>query len=721
MQKLFSPEMIFTCDARLFGLLLIFLLAFSLIDAAFAAENESKIDIHTYHNPILSGFHPDPSICRAGDDFYLTNSTFEMFPGLPIYHSRDLVHWEQIGNALTRPSQLPLKGATDFGGLYAPTLRYWNGLFYLTCDNMTHGGNFIVTAKDPAGPWSEPMWMDDFHMDGSMLFDDDNKAYYTAHFGDAKGGIGQAEFDPITGKLTTPMKVIYNDLNEEWNEGPHLYKINGLYYLMLAEGGTGTSHTEFIARSKSPWGPFEPCPYNPILTERDDPKSPIQCTGHGDLVEAPDKTWWMVFLGTRPQNGTSVLGRETFLAPVQWTKDGWPVVNGDHHVAVEMQAPNLKPFSVPKTPKKWLFNVQKLGPEWIHVRNIDPSYFSLSEHKGYLRLKAAKDSLDNKEDTPAFVGQRQPSFRFLARTAMVFKPGQDGEEAGLCVRANDFNYYEIALAKFNGKLRIFVKNRVKAKNYTVASQPFIGSKVMLQITGDESQYQFAWSKNGKTWNTIAASAADDLSREKAGGFTGAAIGLYASANGKDSGSFADFSWFEMTPADAPSPMALSPRPTPTALPASDAWRIRAGGKAMTDKSGNTWAADIGYDGGETAITGEPIQGAVDQALYQTERWGNDFTYSFQVLPGEYRVTLKFAEVYLKNPGDRVFDVFINGQKMLDHFDILKEAGGFAKAIDRSFDGIKPDADQIRIHFVSSVQNAKVCSIEIIRTDNKPQK
>ncbi|HEY5038618.1 MAG TPA: family 43 glycosylhydrolase, partial [bacterium] len=354
-----------------------------------------------FHNPILPGFHPDPSLCRVEDDFYLVNSTFEYFPGLPIYHSRDLVHWKLIGNALDRPSQLPLKGATDTGGLYAPTIRYWKGLFYLTCDNVSGGGNFIVTAKDPAGPWSEPLWMNDFAMDGSMFFDDDGKAYYTRHEGGEKGGVAQAEFDPATGKLTTAMKVIYNNLNEVWNEGPHLYKIKGHYYLMLAEGGTGDSHMEVIGRSGSPWGPFEPCPHNPILTERDEPNSPIQCAGHGDMVEAPDGSWWMVFLGTRPQKKFSVLGRETFLAPVHWTADGWPVVNGDHHVALEMPAPKLKPFSVPAPGPRTIFNGGNLGPEWIHVRNVDLANFSLEQRKGFLRIMAAKDSLSKKLEEPA--------------------------------------------------------------------------------------------------------------------------------------------------------------------------------------------------------------------------------------------------------------------------------------------------------------------------------
>jgi xylan 1,4-beta-xylosidase len=675
----------------------------------------AKDSMKTFQEPILPGFHPDPSIVRVGSDFYLTNSTFEYFPGLPIYHSRDLVHWELIGNALNRPSQLPLKEATDTGGLYAPTIRYWKGLFYLTCNNVSGGGNFIVTAKDPKGPWSEPLWMGDFGIDGSMLFDDDGKAYYTRHEGGERGGIAQAEFDPETGKLTTPMKVIYNDLTEPWNEGPHLYKIKGHYYLMMAQGGTGDRHMEIITRSDSPWGPFTPCPQNPILTERDEPHSPIQCTGHADLFEAPDGSWWMVFLGTRPQDGASVLGRETFLAPVNWTEDGWPMVNGDHHVTLEMSMPKLKPFPVPKPRPRTVFSGKTLGPEWIHIRNADPGDFSLERKKGYLSLRTAAGSLSKKEETPAFAGQRQPSFRVTVRTAMEFEPSQDGEEAGLCVRANESNHYEVGVERLDGKRMLFARNTVKDQTYTLVSQPVEPGLVQLEISGSESQYQFAWSPDGKAWTTLGASTSVDLSREKAGGFTGAVIGIYASANGKDSQDWADFSWFEVLPGVAPEPTAISARPTPTPQPASDTWRIRAGGGDFTDHEGRHWSQDQAFSGGDTVGAGRPMAATADQALYQTERWGSDFSYNLPVPPGKYQVSLKFAETYVKNPGERVFDVFINDKKVLERFDILKEAGAVDKALDKIFKDIQPGADgQIQVRFVGEIQNAKVCAIEVVR-------
>jgi len=679
-----------------------------------ADKTEAKTMANSFKNPIISGFHPDPSVCRVGDDFYLTNSTFEFFPGLPLYHSRDLIHWKQIGNALDRPTQLPLKGATDSGGLYAPTLRYWKGLFFLICDNVSGGGNFIVTAKDPAGPWSEPVWLNDFGIDASLFFDDDGKIYCSRAATDNQNGIFQAELDPSTLKLITPFKLIWQ-YPDEWNEGPHLYKIKGKYYLLLAAGGTESRHSEVAARADSPWGPFEPCPHNPILTERDEPQSPIQCAGHAELFDAPDGTWWLVFLATRPQNGLTVLGRETFLTPVHWTKDGWPVAGTGHHVALEMEAPKLKTFPVEATPSKTLFNNPTLGLDWLQIRNYDPKNFSLEERKGYLRIRAAKDSLNRKSEEPAFVGKRQTAIRLTARTAMEFTPAKDGEEAGLCVRANDDNHYEIGLGRFDGNTRLFVRNRIKNREYMIAQMPPQPGQIQLEISSFEDRYQFAYSNDGKTWHNLAVSPSGDLSREMAGGFTGTVMGLYASANGSESKSYADFAWFEMLPGVVPEKGTLSPRPTPTPLVPSDHWRVRAGSYEYRDMDGLDWTQDVGYTGGDTALIFRPISGTRSQGLYQSERYGKDFSYALPVLPGEYQVRLGFAETYVKKEGERLFDVFANGKKALANFDILKEAKGFDRALDQTIPHVHPQGDEmIHLRFVSSVQNAKVCAIEITR-------
>jgi hypothetical protein len=256
---------------------------------------------------------------------------------------------------------------------------------------------------------------------------------------------------------------------------------------------------------------------------------------------------------------------------------------------------------------------------------------------------------------------------------------------------------------------------VKGQSYIVAQAPFDGGKVQLEISGAEDRYQFAWSADGKAWKTLAASPSVDLSREKAGGFTGTAIGLYASANGEESKSFADFAWYEVLPDVVPDPVEFAARPTPTPQPPSDTWRIRAGGDDFTDHAGMVWSREKGVMAGDTAWTGRPIQAKEDPLLYTVEHWGSDFGYSFPVLPGKYRVRLKFAETYVKGPGERLFDILINGKKVLANFDIFKEAGGMDKAVDKTFENIEPGSDgQIQVRFVASMQNAKVCAIEVVR-------
>ncbi len=681
---------------------------------ASAASSAGKAAMRTFQNPILSGFHPDPSVCRVGNDFYLVNSTFEYFPGLPIYHSRDLVHWRQIGNALDRPSQLPLKGATDAGGLYAPTIRHHEGTFYLTCTNVTGGGNFIVTAKDPAGPWSEPVWVDVPDIDGSMFFDSDGKLYFTNQGGGEWGGIKQVELDPKTFRPVGPSREIWNDKTQPWNEGPHLYRIDGKYYLMLAEGGTGNAHAEYIGRSDSPWGPFEPCPHNPILTHRDLPGDPIQCTGHADLVDAPDGSWWAVFLATRPEGGKTLLGRETFLAPVTW-KDGWPMIGKNRRVALEMEAPRLDATPFKTLPVRDGFEGASLGPEWIHVCNIDPSHLSLTRRKGHLALSAAAPSQDDRNAAPAFAGKRQPSHRMTARCRMDFHPLREGEEAGLSVRANDGFHYDVGVGRFGEAAEIFVRNRVKGGSSLVARRPAPAGSRYLEVQCNGEQYQFSVSADGKRWEFLAASDAADLSREKAGGFTGAVVGLYAASRDPGSKSWAEFDWFELKEGSKAERRTLAARPTPTPVPRRETWRIQAGGPGFVDSKGREWSADMLYDAGETVTTNRPIAAKKDPELYRNERWAPDFTYAFPVPPGNYRIRLLFAETYVKNPGERVFDVMVNGKTALKDFDILKESGGFDRGIEKSFRKIRPGpGGEIRVRFIAKVQNAKICALEVIR-------
>jgi xylan 1,4-beta-xylosidase len=277
----------------------------------------------TYSNPILPGFYPDPSVCRVGEDYYLVTSSFEYFPGVPIFHSRDLIHWRQIGHCLTRPDQLRLAGVPSSGGIFAPTLRYHDGLFYMVTTNVSYGGNFYVFTDDPGGAWSEPVFVQQGGIDPSLCFDRGH-VYFTSTGESSLMGIYQSEIDIKSGKKLTETRFLWSGTGGRYPEGPHLYHIGDYYYLMIAEGGTEYGHMETLARSQSPWGPFEPCPHNPLLTHRNESQSPIQGTGHADLVEAHDGSWWLVFLGFRPQRWQyHHLGRETFLAPVTWSAAGW--------------------------------------------------------------------------------------------------------------------------------------------------------------------------------------------------------------------------------------------------------------------------------------------------------------------------------------------------------------------------------------------------------------
>ncbi len=311
-------------------------------------------------NPIMPGFYPDPSICAVGEDFYLVNSTFAYFPGLPVMHSKDLVHWEQIGNVMERASQLPLAHAGHSQGLFAPTIRYHEGIFYVICTNVSGGGNFVVTAENPEGPWSEPHYLEEAGgIDPSLFFDTDGKCYYIGTHPNPEGCgydgdwyIWIQELDLQTWKLTGEHRDVWNGALKgvHWPEGPHLYKRGEYYYLLHAEGGTGPEHAVTICRSLNLWGPYENHFCNPILTHRHLGQAyPIRYVGHADLLQTPAGEWYMTMLAVRPTEGYTTLGRETFLARVTWEND-WPVVNvgvGKLTEMVEVHLPKWLPEQDP--------------------------------------------------------------------------------------------------------------------------------------------------------------------------------------------------------------------------------------------------------------------------------------------------------------------------------------------------------------------------------------
>ena len=306
-----------------------------------------------FKNPVIPGYNPDPSICRVGDDFYLVNSTFEFFPGVPIYHSRNLVNWELTGYCLNRRSQLELEGCRNSGGIYAPTIRYHKGMFYMITTNVTDKGNFVVHTDDINKDWSDPAWIDQGGIDPSLFWDDDDCCYYCST-GNLNGvrGIVAFKINPMTGEILSDKHLISTGCGGQCAEGPHIYKKDGWYYLMIAEGGTEYAHRETIQRSKNVFGPYTPCPHNPIISHKEYKKSEIQATGHADLVEDANGNWWLVFLGIRRFSHALLhnLGRETFLAPVTWSEDGWPVVgyNGNGTIELVMDAP-LPGINEPET------------------------------------------------------------------------------------------------------------------------------------------------------------------------------------------------------------------------------------------------------------------------------------------------------------------------------------------------------------------------------------
>jgi xylan 1,4-beta-xylosidase len=511
----------------------------------------SQQEAQTFNNPVIAGFYPDPSICRVGDDYYTVHSSFEYFPGVPVFHSKDLVHWRQIGYCLTRESQLPLKKMRASGGIYAPTIRYHNGTFYTITTNVDGGGNFYVTAKDPAGPWSEPVWIDRAGIDPSLFFDDDGTAYYIRQEGGRHGHISQRIFNIKTGKLEGPAKKLWGGTGGIWPEGPHMYKINGRYYLMISEGGTSYDHSVTIARSDSPWGPFESCPHNPILTHRKNPKLPIQVIGHADLVNTPDG-WWLVCLGVRPQPPGSRfhhIGRETFLAPVVFDNNGWPVVNQNSPIQPVMTAPKLKQHIWPKDPAKDDFDGKSLALQWNYLRNPYPENYSLTDKPGFLRLNGSDVNM-SKQDSPAFVGRRQTDFNCVASTLLEFDPKSENEEAGLVVRQDDKHHYEIAIALKEGKRRVLFRKVLKGKTIEPVQYVDIGAgPVILSVKAEPLSYEFSCKSANGDVQVLGTARTRDISVEAIGFeegmcFTGAYFGLYATGNGQKCSVPADFDWFE---------------------------------------------------------------------------------------------------------------------------------------------------------------------------------
>ncbi len=496
----------------------------------------------SYQNPVIPGFYPDPSVCRVGDDYYLVTSSFEYFPGVPLFHSKDLIHWRQIGHCLTRKSQLPLDKVGSSTGVFAPTIRHHEGRFYMVTTNVSAGKHFFVWTDDPYSEWSEPIWIEREGIDPSLFFDDDGKVYFTWTQDSA---IYQAEINIENGELLTADRLIWSGTGGRYPEAPHLYKINDMYYLMIAEGGTEYGHMVTIARSDNPGGTFNSCPHNPILTHRNIGTDPIQGTGHADLIQAHDGSWWMVFLAFRTEKWSNYhhLGRETFLAPVKWDDEGWLSVYNDGTVDLTMEADCLPLHHQEQDAARDGFDAAELKLYWNFLRNPDDDDWSLSERPGFLRLKGSAITLDD-TDSPAFVGRRQQHFVCRVATSLDFSPRVAGEEAGLTVLMNEQHHYEIGIKYSDNGRIVFVRKRIGDLIAEVASESIPEGMVELQIEADARQYHFAYAIAGNSMKIMASGLSRYLSSEVAGGFTGVYFGMYATGKGQRATTPADFDWFE---------------------------------------------------------------------------------------------------------------------------------------------------------------------------------
>ncbi len=505
-----------------------------------------------FFNPVIPGWNSDPSIVRVGNDYWLVVSTFGYFPGVPVYHSTDLAHWELVRNILDRPSQLEgLPGQSlDKGGIYAPHISYNkdNGLYYMvTTDVGRKQGHFYVTASNPAGDWSDPVFLNGIDgIDPSFFFDDDGKAY-VVYKEDVTGlpkwspyrCIRFIEFDVEKGQTSGESWPLYEpdvapDERLDRAEGPHLYKVNGNYYLLTAEGGTGDQHSANIYRSPAIRGPWTRSWRNPILTQRNlkpNRTNPVTCAGHADLVQTPEGDWWAVFLAQRPgPAGFQALGRETFLMPVKWSKDGYPyMTQAIDTVPWILSRPGLK---TPENPTSgnftWTdgFTTERLRPEWIGLRGSTENLHSTGD--GALHLCCSTEPSTGK-GVPAYIGRRIQHHAFSVKTSMKFDPEKANDMAGILIVKNE--NAQLFMACDGGKLHLIKFHKGKGETIASSDLPVKDqtTPIDLMIESDGSMMKFCYQCAGSDqWKTLADGIdASVVSCDKTGGFTGATVGMYA--------------------------------------------------------------------------------------------------------------------------------------------------------------------------------------------------
>ncbi|MEK4117173.1 glycoside hydrolase family 43 protein [Paenibacillus sp. FSL W8-0919] len=514
-------------------------------------------------NPILRGFHPDPSICRAGEDYYIATSTFEWFPGVRIHHSRDLVHWKPIQSPLTRTSQLHMEGNIDSGGVWAPCLSYDNGVFYLIYTDVksrvgafkdTH--NYLVTATNIEGPWSEPVYLNSSGFDPSLFHDEDGRKWLVNMIWDHRkgknrfSGIVLQEFSVQEQKLTGPAVNIFKGTELGLTEAPHLYKYKGYYYLLTAEGGTGYEHAVTVARSRTLQGPYEVDPANPILTSYGRPDLKLQKAGHGSLVETHTGEWYMAHLIGRPVNGQfCTLGRETALQQCTWSEDGWlRLASGDRYPEVQVPAPKIKPHPFEPAPEMDHFDQPMLRSDWNTLRiPPDPTWLSLTERPGYLRLRGMESMSSTHRQS--MVARRLQAFACEAETCLEFAPDHPQQMAGLILYydTKDYLYLRVTYHEEKGQCLGIIQSRYGGYDELLEDIPLKsvnGIRLKVVVDHDRACFYYAlqddpsWYPAGGWFDiTHLSDESPDYIR-----FTGTYIGLCVQDLG-GTRKHADFDYF----------------------------------------------------------------------------------------------------------------------------------------------------------------------------------
>lgn len=485
-----------------------------------------------YSNPVVRGFYPDPSVCFANGKYYLVCSSFQYFPGVPLFESDDLVNWTQTGHVLTRKNQVMLEKINSSGGVFAPTVRFNDGRFYMVTTNDTTHQNFYVWTDDIHGEWSDPVYVDQGGIDPSLFFEDGH-VYFMSNGSDdeGRGGVVQCEIDVKTGQKLTPSRVIWQGTGGRYLESPHLYKINGMYYLMAAEGGTEYGHMITYARGSSPWGRFESFSGNPVLTNRNKAPYIIQGIGHGDLIQGKNGDWYIFSLGFRQIHMWQTfhhLGREVFLTPVSFDSDGWFTAGRDgttdesYEIAGDFEQYRKNHYTFENT--RW-------DIDWCYLRHPKMENYELSD--GRAVLTGSNVTLDD-VDSPTFIGLRQVDFSGSLQCRVKIAGG----EGGICIYMSENEHYEIALRMTATGCEAVERLNIGNVKHIQSSRAMAGNEAVLCIEMDALSYRFYVIDSDGERHYLGDALTKYVSTEVSGGFTGVLFGLYAVGDG--SAEFTDF-------------------------------------------------------------------------------------------------------------------------------------------------------------------------------------